>query len=224
MNPTLPQSVVDEALAEDLAAAKSEYLGEFRDDIAIWLPREVIVSVVIRGRKELLPDTGEKYFGFVDVSGGRNDDAALAIGHKSKNQKTVIDLIKRYKSPHSPYQIIGLMAEELKRFGLRQATGDNYSAEFVKQAFESNGIRYEKSELSKSELYCELLPRIASGQIEILDSEILITQLCNLERRTRSGGKDIVDHPQGARDDVSNVVSGVSGICNKKTMGIGTWR
>ena len=51
MNPTLPQSVVDEALAEDLQAAKSEYLGEFRDDIAIWLPREVIESVVKKKKK-----------------------------------------------------------------------------------------------------------------------------------------------------------------------------
>jgi hypothetical protein len=225
MNPTLPQSVVDEALAEDLAAAKSEYLGEFRDDIAIWLPREVIVSVVIRGRKELLPDTGEKYFGFVDVSGGRNDDAALAIGHKSKNQKTVIDLIKRYKSPHSPYQIIGLMAEELKRFGLHQVTGDNYAAQFVVDAFQSVGIGFKRSELPKSALYLELLPRIASGQIELLDSENLITQLCNLERRTRSGGKDIVDHPTGGgKDDVANAVSGASFLCGERKGGIGTWR
>src|SRR5262249_22787831 len=34
MNPTLPQSVVDEALAEDVQAARSEWLGEFREDVA----------------------------------------------------------------------------------------------------------------------------------------------------------------------------------------------
>ncbi len=39
MNPTLPQSVVDEALAEDLASAKAEYLGEWRDDIGSYLSR-----------------------------------------------------------------------------------------------------------------------------------------------------------------------------------------
>ena len=34
MNPTLPQRIVDEAMAEDKQAAKSEYLGEFRDAVA----------------------------------------------------------------------------------------------------------------------------------------------------------------------------------------------
>ena len=101
MNPTLPQTVVDEALEEDLAAAKSEYLGEFRDDLAIWLPREVIESVVIKNRKELLPDRSRKYSGFADVSGGRSDDAAMAVGHKVE-RKVLIDFIKRYKPPHSP--------------------------------------------------------------------------------------------------------------------------
>lgn len=48
MNPTLPQSVVDEAIAEDFQAAKSEYLGEFRDDVALFLPREVIEQSVTR--------------------------------------------------------------------------------------------------------------------------------------------------------------------------------
>ncbi|MBA7673324.1 hypothetical protein ES703_81519 [subsurface metagenome] len=72
MNPTLPQEIVDEALAEDLQAAKSEYMGEFREDIVIWLPREVIESVVKIGRRELLPRTSIQYRAFVDVSGGND--------------------------------------------------------------------------------------------------------------------------------------------------------
>ena len=61
MNPTLPQRVVDAAMAEDLAAAKSEYMGEFRDDVGIFLPREVIEALVVSGREELLPSAGHKY-------------------------------------------------------------------------------------------------------------------------------------------------------------------
>ena len=135
MNPTLSQKKVDEAMAEDLASAKSEYLGEFRDDIGIFLPREIIESVVIRGRKELLPKSGIQYFAFADISGGRSDDAALGIGHQNEKKTVVIDFLKRYRPPHSPYAVIQSMSEELRRFGLRQCKGDNYSAEFVAQAF-----------------------------------------------------------------------------------------
>jgi hypothetical protein len=225
MNPTLPQSVVDEALQEDLAAGNSEYLGLFRDDVAIWLPREVIESVVVKGRKELLPNPNIIYFGFVDVSGGRSDDASLCIGHKkAEKRQVIIDFIRRYRSPHSPYQIIGSMCEELRRFFIRKITGDNYSAEFVKQAFEQNGMKYEKSELPKSGLYLELLPRICSKEIELLDDEVSINQLASLERRTRSGGKDTVDHGQGGKDDVANSIAGLSFIViSRKRIQIGAF-
>ena len=209
MNPTLPQSIVDDALAEDLAAAKSEYLGEFRDDICLWLVRDVIEAVVRKGRKELLPKSEHHYFAFVDVSGGRNDDSAIAIGHLE--QKTVVlDFAKAYTAPHSPYTVIGLMCEELRRFRITSVTGDNYAAEFVANDFSSNGIRYTKSELSKSGLYLELLPRICSRAVELLDDEKLISQLSSLERRTRSGGRDSVDAPPQCHDDLANAVAGVS--------------
>jgi len=223
MNPTLSEDVVAEALAEDLQAAKSEYLGEFRDDICIWLPREVIESIVIKGRKELLPNTSKiQYFGFADVSGGRSDDAGLAIGHKTE-RKVVIDFLKRYRSPHNPYQIVAAMCGELGRYKIKRIVGDNYSAEFVKNAFEQNGIRYEKSELPKSGLYLELLPRICSGEIELLDDEVSINQLTNLERRTRSGGKDIVDHCPGGHDDISNCIAGLSAIAGRRKVICGGW-
>jgi hypothetical protein len=98
MNPTLPQSIVDEALAEDLASAKAEYLGEFRDDVATFLPRDVIERCVIPGRRELPPESGVTYSAFVDLSGGRIDDAALAIAHRGEQgpyQCVTIDVLRR---------------------------------------------------------------------------------------------------------------------------------
>ncbi|MCE9530982.1 MAG: hypothetical protein K8T89_07645, partial [Planctomycetes bacterium] len=49
MNPDLSQSVIDDAMAEDLQAAKSDYLGDFRDDVAEFLPRSIIERLVIPG-------------------------------------------------------------------------------------------------------------------------------------------------------------------------------
>jgi hypothetical protein len=221
MNPTLPNSVVQNALAEDEAAARAEYLGEFRQDIATYLPREVIEKCVAKGRKQLSPQPGQLYFAFVDISGGRSDDAALAVAHRELG-KIVLDYVRSWRPPFSPDDVVGEMVEELKPFGVDRVVGDNYSAEFVKSSFEVRGIRYgrtlrnvwnrrnvmaEKSK-SASELYLELLPRICSQEVELLDDEKLIDQLANLERRTRVGGRDIVDHPPGQHDDVANAVAG----------------
>lgn len=224
MNPKLPQRIVDEALAEDLAAAKSEYLGEFRDDVGEYLPRAVVEALVIPGRTELLPLVpGLRYFAFTDVSGGRGDDATLGIAHRS-GRKVVLDLLRQYRPPFNPHTVVREMCDELKRYRVPRVTGDNYSAEWCAQAFNEQGVAYVKCDKPKSQLYVELLPRLCSGEIELLDIETLINQLANLERRTRSGGKDVIDHPPGGHDDVANAVAGVADVASMKLFRVGGLR
>ncbi len=221
MNPTLSQSIVDDALAEDPDGARAEYLGQFRDDIATFVPRDIVESAVVKGRTELLPDRNRRYAGFVDISGGRSDDAALAIAHK-EGEKVILDYLRRWRPPFSPDRACAEMVEDVTRYEITRVIGDNYSAEFVKQSFESRGVRYAratrnpwgatltaKKARSKSELYLELLPRLFSRQVELLDNAALVDQLCGLERRTRSGGRDSIDHGPNQHDDLANVLAGV---------------
>jgi hypothetical protein len=220
MNPTLPQAVVDAALAEDLASARAEYLGEFRDDVALFLPREVIEQCVVSGRKELLPRRHLDYRAFCDLSGGRGDDAGLAISHRS-DDKVIVDFLKRWRPPFNPRVVIGEMKQELAAFGLKRVHGDNYAASFVSDGFQEIGVKYIREELNASQLYAELLPRICSSQIELLDNNVLVDQLANLERRTRSGGRDLITHPSGGHDDLANSVAGVAAVATRtpKVMG-----
>jgi len=209
MNPTLPQAEIDAAYLEDPAAARSEFGGEWREDVSEFVPRSLIESLVVTGRKELLPRSSISYFAFTDLSGGRHDDAGLAIAHR-EGRKVILDLAKLWRAPFNPHDIIAQQATELRRFSLRKVTGDNYAAEFVADSFKAQGISYAKSELAKSDLYRELLPCLCSAEIELLDDPKLIDQLAGLERRTRSGGKDSIDHPPGAKDDLANCIAGVA--------------
>ena len=149
LNPSLPESVVDAALAEDPAAARSEYLGQFRDDISAFLSRDVILAAVKAGRTGLIHRPGTRYVAFADLSGGRHDDAALAIAHKA-GPVVVVDLLRRWKPPFNPQAVIGEMAALLRGYGLSAVTGDNYSAEFVASGFRQYGVRYAKSDKPKS--------------------------------------------------------------------------
>ena len=47
-----------------------------------------------------------------------------------------------------------------------------------------------------------------SGRARLLDSPRLIGQLVNLERRASPMGRDRIDHPAGAHDDLSNTAAG----------------
>jgi len=222
MNKTLPQRVVDAALAQDYAAARAEYLGEFRDDVGIFLPREVIENLVVDQRVENLPHRNLKYCAFADLSGGRNDAAALAIAHRA-GRKVILDFIRGWHAPHNPHEVIAEMSRILDRWKVRRVVGDNYAADFAASSFEAHGIKYRKCDKNKSQLYAELLPIICAGEIELLHDKASINQLANLERRTRSGGKDIIDHPPGGHDDLANAIAGVAVMSSKalKVVGAG---
>lgn len=211
MNPTLPQKLVDDALRDDYAAAKSEFLAEFRDDVAAYVDRAVVEAATDAGTPERLPRPHTSYVAFADLSGGRSDDAALAIAHR-EGEQTIIDYARQWRPPHNPTTVIEDMATELRRYGLRRVVGDNYAAEFVAGAFRANGITYKRSPLPKAGLYLEFLPRLTSGLIKLPDNPTLAEQFCNLERRTRAGGRDIIDHPPGQHDDLANAVAGAATI------------
>jgi hypothetical protein len=57
-----------------------------------------------------------------------------------------------------------------------------------------------------------------------LDNQRLAAQLCSLERRTARGGRDSIDHPPGAHDDLANAVAGVAALClNQPTINYAAW-
>ncbi len=238
MNPTLSRKVVQSALDDDPIAARCEYCvepGVFREDVDAFVSRAVVEGLVVRNRKELAPRSGVRYAAFADVSGGRHDDAALAIAHH-ENRTVILDCLERYKSPHNPYEVVAKMCATLRRYGCDRATGDAYAAEWTRSAFKSHGIRYERASTSvwkegisaknkvakpKSVLYIELLPRLHAAELELLDNEVLITQLASLERRTRSGGRDTIDHPPNGHDDLANCLAGVCDAVSQRRVVLG---
>jgi hypothetical protein len=49
---------------------------------------------------------------------------------------------------------------------------------------------------------------VNAGRCELLDVPRLSAQLTSLERRVARSGKDSIDHPPGAFDDVANAAAG----------------
>ena len=70
-------------------------------------------------------------------------------------------------------------------------------------------------ELNKSEIYQELLPLLNSRTAALLTNDRLERQLLGLERRTSRAGRDQIDHPRGARDDLANAVAGALVMAQK---------
>jgi hypothetical protein len=219
MNPTLAQAEVDEAMAEDPAAARSEWHGEFRDDVCAFIGRELVEDLVVKGRTQLPPVANVRYTAFVDPSGGRNDSMTCCVAHK-EGRVVVADLLLEYRPPFDPHDVVTRIAREVKAYGVEKVTGDNFGADWVARCFITCGLRYTKSDKPKSGLYTELLPRLTSREVELPDNPRLVDQLAGLERRVRAGGRDVIDHAPGGHDDLSNALAGAA-VAAFKTIIVG---
>ncbi len=210
MNPTIDQSIIDEAMAKDPASAAAEWLGQFRNDIESFISREAVEACISEGIRERAPEQGINYSAFVDPAGGSGKDSfTLAIAHKDKlTSMGVLDCIREIRPPFNPAQVAQDFAATLKSYGISKALSDKFAGAFPVEAFKRNGITLEQSAKPKSDLYRDFLPLLNSKRVDLLDHPRLVTQLSSLERRTARSGKDSIDHAPGAHDDVANVVAG----------------
>jgi hypothetical protein len=216
MNPVVPQAYIDKHMAEDPSRANAEYLAQFRSDLETYVVREAVAACISVGVHERRPQPFVNYHGFADPSGGSADSFALSIGHKDHTrQVVVVDALREIKAPFSPENAVYEFARLLKSYNVSRIEGDHYAGSWPVEQFRKFGILYEPSARPKSELYVDLLPLINSRRIELLDDSRLINQICALERRTARGGKDSIDHPPGAHDDLVNAVAGVAALNNK---------
>jgi hypothetical protein len=217
MNPIYNLDSIKRFFSRNKSAARAEYDAEFREDIETYLTEEAIDLVIDQDLSGRLAPSSYTYKAFVDVSGGRSDDFALAIGHHEEG-RAVIDAVEVIKAPISnPELVIEGFSELLKEYRVSQVTGDLYGGEFTSSAFRKFGIAYRPSKLDKNSIYLNFQPLVTTQKVILPNLEEMKMQFLQLERKTRSGGKDVVDHPSGANyhDDIANVIAGVSNLIFK---------
>ncbi len=95
----------------------------------------------------------------------------------------------------------------LKPDGLRSAIGDQYAAGFSRSVYSAAGISLMDATGTRADAYLHLLPLMTQGRVELPPDPTLRIELMGLQRRVRSGGRDVIDHRPGAHDDLSNAVA-----------------
>lgn len=207
-NPSLKQAVVDRAMERDPASAAAEYMAQFRTDIEFFVNREAVEACVALDIRERAPQSGLRYSGFVDPSGGSQDSFTLAVAHRDSDAAAVLDAVREVRPPFSPESVVAEFAATLRSYRVTKVSGDRYAGEWPREQFRKFGITYEVAAKPKSDLFRDLLPMLNSRKVELLDHPKLIAQLSGLERRTARSGRNSIDHAPGAHDDVANACAG----------------
>jgi hypothetical protein len=218
LNPTIDPKIIARALERDEAAARAEYLAEFRSDLEGYVDLDVIKACVAEGVRERAPENRNSYVAFTDPSGGSGDSFTLCVAHK-EGKVCVVDALREVKAPFSPEAAVAELSATLRGYRCSTVYGDKYAGEWPAEAFRKHGVYYEPAEKSKSELYVDLLPALNSRTIDLLDHDRLVQQICGLERRVSRAGKDSIDHGPGGRDDLANVLAGVVAMVDRRSSG-----
>ena len=207
MNPTLEPAVIEQAYLDDPQAAAAEYGGEFRSDVASFIDRDVVMACIETARTQRGAIGGARYYAFCDPSGGSKDAFTCAVSH-CEGDDVILDRLVEVKAPFNPGAAVGEIVSTLREFGLGTITGDKYAAQWVIAEFKKHGVTYVYSIQDRSAIYIAALPLLNAGRARLLDNTRLVNQLCGLQRRTSSSGKQSVDHPRNATDDLANSAMG----------------
>jgi hypothetical protein len=165
-----------------------------------------VLAAIAPGRTVLPPEADIKYRAFVDMSGGSNDEAVLAIGHLVGERKVVIDRVETQagRVPFNPRSAVAKFVGILRQYHCAKVIGDNYAGRTFQLDFQSHGIEYQPCSRPKSDLYEFLEPLLNAGEVELPDLPKLQEQLLTLVVR---GAR--VDHEPGSHDDWGNACAGV---------------
>jgi hypothetical protein len=216
MNPQVDTEEIAAAYRDDPQSAKAEFGAQFRDDLQTYVVPEAIEACVDRGVYERSPTPGVTYFSFIDPAGGSGQDAmTLAICH-NEGDAVVLDCLRERKPPFSPSDVAAEFIETLKSYRASVVYGDRFGGEWCRQPFRDQSIFYKLADRTKSDLYRDALPVFNSRNVSLLDNRNLIGQLSSLERSTGPTGRDRIDHPRGAHDDLCNAACGAIVLASQK--------
>ena len=227
MNPLLPQSVIDRALAKDPHKAKADYLNIWREDFSECFPNDAVEACTDTGVYLRPPAPGIVYFAFTDAALGTGRDSfTLCIAHRLDDDvgTVVIDVLLERKPRFIPAEVVKEFAAIVKSYGISEISGDKTGGGFHFDEWARNGIIYKPAEFTTSEAYLRALPIVLAGRVRLLDNATLRTQLTQLERSV-TGTTERVEHPKvaSAHDDLATAVCGAMVIAGDRLGFITDW-
>ncbi len=153
LNPTLNFEEIEAYRELDPEAAKSEWDGQFRDDVQNFVGRESVEACTTIGVYEIAPIPGVEYRAFVDPAGGSGlDSMTLAVSGCESNGVAVLDAVRERKPQFSPDDCVAEFAQLLRAYRVSEVVGDKMGRLFCERELQ-HGIGYRVSELTKTELY-----------------------------------------------------------------------
>ena len=210
MNPGLSEALIAQALQDDPEGARAEWLAEFRGDLSNLFAPEALDRCTAKRRHELGPSLTVRHVAAIDAAGGGGSsgrDGYAATCCHVQGGRVVVDWAEVVRPPYNPLEVTMRFCQRFRSYGVRTATADQWSLDTITAEARRHGVAIERSEHSTSDDFLEFAACINGGLVELPDHGELRHQLEALQRSTRTGGRDRVEHRRGEHDDLAAAVA-----------------
>lgn len=225
--PDLNKDTLENLRRTDARQFNVLYGGGWLESADAWLPPETIRSCIVRGRKALTPNEGDKLICAVDASGGAKDSYTGTI-LKREGDKIIQVAMCGFK-PHGKNKSTNIakaikgIARMCDQYGVTTAYCDNFMVGPNQLLFQQEHIRLkiaDKAQSKRTELFNNLEWYFLENKIELLDIPELETELIGLIRKTNGA----IDHQRMAHSDWAEALAlGVSVLTVKKVYSTGAY-
>jgi hypothetical protein len=213
LNPSFDEATIAIAEGEDPESAASEYGAAWRVAGGTLLRPPAYDACVDKGVTERAPEEplgDDWYTAAVDLSGGTGQDsAALCIGHVEEAAGPDVftqDLLVEVVPPFDPGMMVAEFAGHLRRYGITEVIGDQFSEGFAAAEFRRHRIKFVVSARKTVPGVLDALAIINTQRCRLLENPKARRQWLNMRRDYASGGRPTILETR-RHDDLAVVTS-----------------
>ena len=180
MNPTLPfdGEFITARFKENPAFARAEFGSEWRQDLESFVSLEAVRPasrrVYLNARHNAATDTLRHMIrsAALTTPQPRYRPQGRRHGYSRSDREAT--------SPHDPESVFAEFSDIMRSYRCKRWISDRFGGEWVKSSARRNGIATVEADRSASQAYCDFLPMMNSGQVDLLDNARLVSQLTSL--------------------------------------------
>jgi len=210
-NPRWGKKVYEEEYKLDPIGFASEYRADFVDSISSFILPEFVDLCTMTGKSECAPETGKDvhYEGAIDAA-FKGDRFTFSLVGGTEHRVKQYEMLVWEGSPLTPvkaYEVATKLREVCKKYGLSRIHADQFAFQPLLEIFDKFGMTLVEKPFTnvfKRQIYFNLKNLIHNQRIDLLDHEIMRSEIKQLQVEQTATGTVKIGHPPGGKDDCAD--------------------
>lgn len=233
-NPRWPREEYEKEYKLDPIGFASEYRADFVDSISSFILPEFVDLCVVKGKTFTKPETRQDIFYAAAIDAAFKGDRftfSLMGGTENRIKQHVLKVWEGSAlKPVKAHEVAEYIRTICRQFGIVRVHADQFAYQPLSEIFEKFGISLVERPFNntfKRQIFFNLKNLIHNQRIDLLDNELLCSEIKQLQVEQTPTGTVKIGHPPGGTDDAATSLAIATFIVaeniNKMQIDMGRW-